>query len=127
MDEKLKEELKELKIEDFIWVIYIFIAIFAIVSNRYEREYDLKHNKKDAKVFRTINTDIFIITFFIYLYFLYINYKRIKALNPNSTLKEIISTNSSFIAACLFLIGGVISLLVSIYGLPEDEVTLNFF
>ncbi len=127
MDEKLREELKELKIEDFIWVIYIFIAIFAIVSNRYEREYDLKHNKKDAKVFRTINTDIFIITFFIYLYFLYINYKRIKALNPNSTLKEIISTNSSFIAACLFLIGGVISLLVSIYGLPEDEVTLNFF
>lgn len=127
MDEKLKEELKELKIEDFIWVIYIFIAIFAIVSNRYEREYDLKHNKKDAKVFRTINTDIFIITFFIYLYFLYINYKRIKALNPSSTLKEIISTNSSFIAACLFLIGGVISLLVSIYGLPEDEVTLNFF
>ncbi len=128
MNKDLKETLNELRIEDIIWVIYIFIAIFAIVSNHFERKFELKHQKKDAKTFQTINTDIFIITFIIYLYFLYINYKRVKKLNPNSSLKEIITTQASFIVAILFLIGGLISLLISIFGTnEEDDVFLNFF
>ena len=38
------ETITELRIEDYIWLIYIFLAIFAIISNYYEREY-LKTSK----------------------------------------------------------------------------------
>ena len=121
------ETLNEIRIEDYIWIIYIFLAIFAIVSNHYEKEYELKHEKKDEKTFRNINTFIFVISLIIYIYFVIINYKHIKKLNPNSSFKEILIENAGFIASVLFLIAGAISLLISIYGSDDDDIILNFF
>lgn len=121
------ETLKEVRVEDYIWIIYIFLAIFAIVSNHYEKEYLTKHNKQDENIFRTINTEIFIVTFIIYLYFAYINYKHIKRLDPNSSPKEILLANAGLIAAILFLIGGGISLWISLHGKDDDDFLLNFF
>ncbi len=121
------ETLKEVQVEDYIWIIYIFLAIFAIISNYYEKEYITKHNKNSENIFRTINTEIFIVTFIIYLYFAYINYKHIKRLDPNSSPKQVLLANAGFIAALLFLIAGGISLFISIVGNDEDDFLLNFF
>lgn len=121
------DTLKEIRIEDYIWIIYIFLAIFALVSNHFEKDFVTKHNKNDEKTFRTINTEIFVITFFIYLYFVFINYKHLKKLDPTSSPKQILLANAGFIAAVLFLIAGVISLLISIFGNDDEEVILNFF
>ena len=121
------ETLKEVQVEDYIWIIYIFLAIFAIVSNQHEKEYIKKHSKRDESVFRTINTEIFIVTFLIYLYFVYINYKHIKRLGPNSSPKQVLLANAGVVEAILFLIAGGISLLISIYGDDEDDFLLNFF
>ena len=121
------ETLNELRIEDYIWIIYIFLAIFALVSNYYEKEYLKKNKKKDENIFRTINTEIFIVTFLIYLYFVYLNYKHIKRLDIHSSPKKILAANAGLIAAILFLIAGGISLLISIYGEDEDDFILNFF
>ena len=121
------EDLKEVRIEDYIWIIYIFLAIFAIISNHYEKEYLMKHDKTAEKNFRTINIEIFIITFIIYIYFVYVNYKHIKRLDPNSSLKEKLIANAGFIAAVIFLVGGLINLLIGIFGSDEDEFLTNFF
>lgn len=123
----IRETLNELQIEDYIWIIYIFIIIFAITSNHYERKYVVEHKKEDEKNFRTINTTIFIITFFIYLYFVLLNYKQIKKLGPNSSPKKVFWANIGFIAATTFLIGGILQLLISIFGSDEDDFILNFF
>mgnify|MGYP007131989769 CR=1 FL=1 len=91
------ETLNEIRIEDYIWIIYIFLAIFAIVSNYFEKEYLKKHDKKDENTFRTINTEIFIVTFLIYLYFVYINYKHIKRLDENSSpLVSLVTMKTTF-------------------------------
>ncbi len=121
------ETLKEVRVEDYIWIIYIFLAIFAIISNHYETEYLNKHSKRDENIFRTINTEIFIVTFIIYLYFVYINYKHLKRLNLNSSPKQIFLANAGLVAALLFLIGGGISLYISIIGDDEEDSLLNFF
>lgn len=123
----LDEMLNELRIEDFIWIIYIFLSIFALISNYFEKQYDITGNKKSKKTFRKINTTIFTITFFIYIYFVYLNLKNLKRLDPNSSPLRILTANSNFIAASLFLIGGTIYLLTSIFGDPEEEPILNFF
>ena len=123
----LEETLNELRVEDFIWIIYIFLSIFALISNHFERQYDITRNKKDKKTFQTINTTIFTITFFIYIYFVYLNIKNLKGLDPTSSPRRILTANSNFIAATLFLIGGTIYLLTSIFGDPEEEALLNFF
>lgn len=121
------ENLKEVRTEDYIWYIYIFLAVFALISNHYEKDYLKTHNKKDESIFRTINTEIFIVTFIIYLYFLYINYKHIKRLDSNSSPKQVLLANLGLISAILFLIGGGISLYISIVGDDEDDFLLNFF
>lgn len=121
------ETYNEVRIEDYIWIIYIFLAIFALVSNHYEKEYLEKHQKRDENIFRTINTEIFIVTFIIYLYFAYINFKHIKRLDQNSSPKEILLANAGLVASLLFLIGGAISLYISIAGNDEEDVILNFF
>ena len=121
------ETLNEVRIEDYIWIIYIFLSIFAIVSNHYEKEYLKKNDKNAESKFRTINTDIFIIIFIIYLYFVYINYKHIKRLDANSSPRQVLIANAGFIASVLFLIAGGISLLISIFGDDEDDIILNFF
>ena len=121
------ETFNEVRIEDYIWIVYIFLAFFALISNHYEKEYLIKHNKKDESIFRTINTEIFIVTFIIYLYFAYINYKHIKRLDSNSSPKQIFIANAGLVAALLFLIGGAISLYISIVGNDEEDIILNFF
>ena len=123
----LEEMLNELQIEDYIWIIYIFLSIFALISNHFEKQYDINHNKKDKQTFRKINTTIFTITFFIYIYFVYLNIKNLKRLDPKSSPIRIITANANFVAAALFLIGGTIYLLTSIFGDPEESPLLNFF
>lgn len=121
------ETFNEVCIEDYIWIIYIFLAIFAIVSNHFEKEYLIKHDKRDENIFRTINTEIFIVIFIIYLYFVFVNYKHVKRLAPNASPKEIFFANAGLVAALLFLIAGGISLYISIAGNNEDNIILNFF
>lgn len=123
----INETLKELNIEDYVWIIYIFLSIFALISNYYEKNYIITKNKDSKKGFRTINTTIFIIVFFIYLYFVLLNYKEIKKLGPHNSPRKIFWTNAGFIASVLFLIAGIISLLISIFGDDEDDFLLNFF
>ncbi len=121
------ETLEELRIEDYIWIIYIFLAIFAIVSNHYERNYLKKHQKQDENLFRTINSEIFIISFFIYLYFVYLNYKHLKELAWDASPKQVQFGYLGLIASIFFLIGGAISLYISLQGSDEDAASLDFF
>ncbi len=105
-------KLQRLRREDFIWVIYLFIAIMALVSDYYERQFLFSKNKQDQNKFRYINMGIAIVAFFIYLYFILINYEDITVLRNEATKKEVIMTHASFIAALLFLLGGIITLFV---------------
>ena len=46
MDE-VNRSLRNLKIEDFIWFLYFFIVIFALVANRLEENYLYTKNIKE--------------------------------------------------------------------------------
>ncbi len=110
----LSQILQELETEDFIWIIYSFIVIGAIVSNELERDWVIKHDGKSYRIFHWINTTIFLVSFLIYLYFVYLNYKHLKESKQYSSLKEVFLNEANFVAACLFLIGGFIYLFTEI-------------
>ena len=104
------EKIKDIKIENFIWIIYFFIVIAALASNHFEEEYVKKHQLKDYQTFKKINITIFTIAFFIYLYFVYFNYKNISNLKKNTSKKKVLYSQINLIAAILFLVGGTIYL-----------------
>ncbi len=113
-------KLQRIQTEDFIWVIYFFIALAAIISDTYERQFLINNNLKSQKKFKTINITIFIVALFIYLYFVFINYEDIKILRKNATKKEVLSQHLSLIAALLFLIGGIINLYIELTSDTPD-------
>ena len=110
----LSQVLQELETEDFIWIIYSFIVLGALISNVLERDWVVQHHSKSYREFHFINTTIFFVSFLIYLYFVWLNYKHIKETKHYSSMKELFLNEANFVASCLFLIGGLIYLFTEI-------------
>lgn len=111
----METKLKELTIENWIWIIYIFISIFAIVSNYFEKRYYYFHIYQDRQKQRYINIAIFSIAILIYLYFLFNNLNHIK------------DNNYSFLpvfASTLFFIGGIIFLYAEIKNSENEGIAI---
>lgn len=107
----VEKKLKRLKSEDIIWIIYFFIVVFALYSNKLDRDYLLKKDKDAYKREKSINITIFFIAFFIYLYFLLLLTEDLGNMEKNFDDPNYRSTFIQLIAAILFLIGGAIYLI----------------
>lgn len=107
----INKKLKRLKNEDFIWIIYFFIVVFALYSNKLDRDYLLKKDNEAYKREKYINITIFFIAFFIYLYFLLLLTEDLGSMEENFNDPAYRSTFIQLIAAILFLIGGAIYLI----------------
>lgn len=106
----LQRKLKLLKEEDFIWLIYFFIIIFAIISNKYERNFVLTQNQNSINNARKINSTILIVAFLIYLYFVLATIENFDLLKRNGTKKEVRVAFERLIANILFLVAGAIAI-----------------
>lgn len=116
-------KLQRLRNEDFIWIVYFFIVLAALVSDKLEREFVLTNDYTKQKKFKLINIAILVVAFFIYLYFVLINYDDICYLRGNATKKEVLTSHAAFIAALLFLVGGIITLWAEIHrDTPQEDV-----
>ena len=122
--DKVWKTLQEIQIEDWIWITYLFLSAVALVSNFFEKDYLLNRYKTSKKAFKTINIAVFIIVFFIYLYFVLLTYSRFKERQQQTTIKSMIVTNANFIAASLFLIGGILYLFTEIISDDETDVDI---
>lgn len=107
----VEKKLKRLKNEDIIWIIYFFIVVFALYSNKLDRDYLLKKDRDAYKREKSINITIFFIAFFIYLYFLLLLTEDLGNMEKNLDDPNYRSTFIQLIAAILFLIGGAIYLI----------------
>ena len=116
----VEKKLKRLKSEDIIWIIYFFIVVFALYSNKLDRDYLLKKDKDAYKREKSINITIFFISFFIYLYFLLLLTEDLGNMEKNFDDPNYRSTFIQLIAAILFLIGGAIYLINEITRKDDD-------
>lgn len=117
----ISENLKELEIEDFIWIISLFSACFALLSNKLEKDYLYTHNLSKEKEYKTINITLLVIAFFIYLYFMMLNYKRIKR-NTHQSFEQMRINNANFLAATLIVLATIIYIMTSILSTNELEI-----
>ncbi len=116
----VEKKLKRLKNEDIIWIIYFFIVVFALYSNKLDRDYLLKKDKDAYKREKSINITIFFVAFFIYLYFLLLLTEDLGNMEKNFDDPNYRSTFIQLIAAILFLIGGAIYLINEITRKDDD-------
>lgn len=117
MNEELTQRLKELKIEDFIWLIYIGIIFFSWFANSLETKYFIFNDSNSRDKYRKVMTGIFIVLVIVYFYFLKESYEDLKELKPTDTDKKKQLTVLSFLASLLIFISGIIIL----YIVMSDE------
>lgn len=114
MNREVEEKLKQLRIEDFIWVIYIGIIALSYYSNYLERKYYVFNDSCSKNKYRSIMILIFSILIIVYFYFLYDSYSSLKDINCYDNEKKKRLLYLSFLASLLIFISGIIFLYIAI-------------
>ncbi len=125
MEDRL-DKLNDIKIENYIWVIYIFIIILSWYANSKEKNFLINQDEKSRKEYQNLMILIFTILVIIYYYFAKSSYDDIKKLKINDTNKKKILTYMSFLGSFLVLISGIIFLTIAINDENLDvEIAFN--
>lgn len=124
-NEELNKKLKQLRNEDFIWIIYIGIIALSYYSNSLERKYFICNDLKSKEKYRKIMIFIFSILVIVYLYFLNDSYNDIKNINLCDTYEKKKLIYLSFIGSLLIAISGLIFLYIA-YEDEDINVELAF-
>lgn len=121
-NEELNKRLKQLKIEDFVWIIYIGIIFMSWYSNYFERKYFIYNDLESKEKYRKIIIFIFVILVVIYTYFCKDSYEDLKNLKPYDSEEKKRLTFLSFIASLLIVISGIIYLFIAI---KDEDVNVE--
>lgn len=122
----MNNRLKELKIEDTIWIIYIGIIVASLYSNTLERKYFINNDLNAKEKYRNITITIFLILVFVYGYFLNDSYNSLINIKQDDTKKYKDLTSLSFIGSLLIFISGIIFLYIALVDDNIDvEVAFN--
>lgn len=125
MKEKEKR-LKQIEIENYIWIIYFFIIGLCLYGNYFEKKFFLYNDIVAKEKYRNISILIFIIAVVIYFYFFLDNYNDIKDISIYDSLKKRNLSLLNFIGSSLVLISGIIYLYIAISDTElETEIAFN--
>ena len=112
MNNNIIETLKRINIEDYIWIIYLFLVGYNLYSNYLEKKFLISKDKYLYNKFHSINTTVSFIALIIFIYFLITSYEDVTKLNNNASENEKKFKTLTFIASLLFVFGSAISLYV---------------
>jgi len=111
---EINEKLKQIKIEDYVWIIYIGIIFLSWYSNNLERKYFIYNDLECKENYRKIMIFIFSILVIVYFYFLKSSVNDINNINITDSEEKRNLTYLSFVGSLLIAISGVIFLYIAI-------------
>lgn len=123
MKKKL-DRLNDIKTENIIWVIYIFIIVLSFIANNYETNYIKYNDNKSKDDYRNIMLLIFSILVIVYFRILKDSLRDVK---KTSYLNNKVSklNKLSFIGSLLVFISGIVFLYI-IYNDTDIDVEIAF-
>lgn len=125
MEDKL-DRLKDIKTENFIWIIYIGIIVLSWYANSKEEKFILYDDEISKKQYQNLMILIISILVIIYYYFTVDSYNDLKKLNIFDSNKKRNLTYASFTGSLLILISGIIFLIIAILDDDIDtEIAFN--
>lgn len=121
MNDRL-DKLKDIEIENKIWIIYIGIIILSWYANSKEKTFLLYNDEKTKKEYQNLLILIFSILVIIYYYFAKDSYDKLININEFDSNKKKYLLYLSFIASFLILISGIIFLNIAI---QDDQIDVE--
>ena len=121
MNDRL-DKLKDIEIENKIWIIYIGIIILSWYTNSKEKTFLLYNDEKNKKEYQNLLILIFSILVIIYYYFAKDSYDKLININEFDSNNKKNLLYLSFIASFLILISGIIFLNIAI---QDDQIDVE--
>ena len=121
MNDRL-DKLKDIEIENKIWIIYIGIIILSWYANSKEKTFLLYNDEKTKKEYQNLLILIFSILVIIYYYFAKDSYDKLININEFDSDKKKHLLYLSFVASFLILISGIIFLNIAI---KDDQIDVE--
>ena len=109
-----EKRIKQIDVENFIWIVYIFLIGLCLYANCFEKKYFETGDLNSKETYRSLTIIIFVIALIVYIYFFIDGYDGIKNMNPNTSKNTRDLNNLSFIGSSLILISGIIFLYIAI-------------
>ena len=113
MNSSLSEKLKNLKVSDYIFIIFIVISLSGIYADYKEKSELLHKDPNGKKSAHNIRLIALVASLLIYIFFLNTRIKK-----KNKGVSEFLN-NLDILATILFIIGGIIFIYTEYKG--EDE------
>lgn len=121
----INEKIKQITIEDYIWIIYIGIIITSWYANKYESDY-FKYNDMVSKdKYRKIMIRIFTILVIIYFYFFKSSWNDLMKIKRSDSDKRKELTYLSYVGSLFILFSGFIFLYIA-YKDEQIDVEIAF-
>lgn len=114
MNNELEKRLKEIKAENFVFVIFIIIIIMAYYANTKETDYFLNGNIKSKESYYYTMIIIFIIVVIISGFYFYQSYQEVTYLKKREYSKEKEYAYLDLIASGSALFAGLIYLYIAV-------------
>ena len=118
----IKNKLKQIDIEDKIWIIYLGIIFLSYYSNDLERKYFINNDNISKEKYHTIMILIFSILVVVYFYFLKSSLEDINNLKEYDSIHKKNLTYLSFIGSSLIAISGLIFLYIA---LKDEDISVE--
>ena len=125
-DNEKIERLKDIKIENNVWLIYIGIIFLSFYANSKEKNIFYTMMTLPKKEYQNIMILIFTILVITYYHFTKDSYEDLENLNKNDSEKKKNLTFLSFICSLLVLLSGLIILtIVAVDDNIDTEIAFN--
>jgi len=109
----IEERIKQIDIDNKIWMIYIGIIILSWYSNKLEKDYFIKNNIESKNTYRKITIFLFSILVIIYFYFLKSSIQDIQKLSPYDSKEKKTLVYLSFLGSLFIFISGLVFLYIA--------------
>lgn len=109
--------LKKIRIEEYIWIVYLVIIGLSFYSNSIERQYYKYGNIPAKEKYRELTILIFSIALVVYIYFFNDSYRDVKNLKPTDSFDKHFFNKANLTASTLILVAGTILLFIAIYDI----------
>lgn len=110
----LQDKIKQINVENVIWVIYIIIIFMSWYANYLEKNYFLNIDEESKEKYKNLMVIIFLILLVIYFYFVKDSFDDLKRLKSSDTEEKKKLIMLSFLGSVFVLISGLIFTYVSI-------------
>lgn len=125
MNNDIKKRLEQIRVEDYIWIVYTGIIALSLYANRLERKYFVNNDLKSKTEYRNIMIAIFLVLYLVYSYFLKDSWDDFKNINKIKDKKKRDLITLSFLGSLLIFISGAIFLYIAIVD-ENIDVELAF-